>query len=247
MPSSADAIVPELLGQSGTAKATVALDAAASKAIITVTNASGNDVDGTSTHTYTIAFAGGDTPEPTSASVYTGSLVIEMMGSVINEGDETVYTVYITPTGDSTCDFSLPNFSLDLGDGPTPLGDINVENVTMTSNSDGTVTYSGTKQNLSLLDGEIIADVNLNGTEQADGSLSMQIAVIWKAGDDENIPINVTFNGQKQSSGISSVATDDTQAPVEYYNLQGIRVNNPAAGGVYIRRQGSTVSKVLVK
>jgi hypothetical protein len=155
--------------------------------------------------------------------------------------------VYITPKGDGLCDFSLPNFSLDLGDGPTPLGDINVENVTVTDNGDDTKTYNGTKQDLSLLDGEIIADVELTGTEKADGALQMTINVIWKAGDDENIPILVTFNGQKQSTGIGSVATDDTQATVEYYNLQGIRVNNPAAGGIYIRRQGSTVSKILVK
>lgn len=38
----------------------------------------------------------------------------------------------------------------------------------------------------------------------------------------------------------------DTEAglPVEYYNLQGIRVLHPEKGGVYIRRQGSSVDKV---
>lgn len=34
--------------------------------------------------------------------------------------------------------------------------------------------------------------------------------------------------------------------PVEYYNLQGVRVDNPQPG-IYIRRQGSKVSKVLLK
>ena len=38
----------------------------------------------------------------------------------------------------------------------------------------------------------------------------------------------------------------DTNAPVEYFNIQGIRVENPT-NGLYIRRQGSKVSKVLVK
>lgn len=46
-------------------------------------------------------------------------------------------------------------------------------------------------------------------------------------------------------SGIEEVESDD-DAPVEYFNLQGMRVANPEAG-VYIRRQGSSVSKVLVK
>ncbi len=35
-------------------------------------------------------------------------------------------------------------------------------------------------------------------------------------------------------------------APVEYFNMQGVRVANPSAG-VYIRRQGSEVTKVVVK
>ncbi|MCM1521771.1 MAG: hypothetical protein NC039_03850 [Muribaculaceae bacterium] len=38
----------------------------------------------------------------------------------------------------------------------------------------------------------------------------------------------------------------DENAPVEYYNLQGIRVENPE-NGIYIRRQGNKVTKVLVK
>jgi len=48
--------------------------------------------------------------------------------------------------------------------------------------------------------------------------------------------------------GVTEVTADaDADAPVEYYNLQGVRVNNPAAGQIVIRRQGSTVTKVLVK
>ena len=40
------------------------------------------------------------------------------------------------------------------------------------------------------------------------------------------------------------VDVDNSSAPVEYFNLQGQRVANPAAGGVYIRRQGSEACKV---
>lgn len=39
---------------------------------------------------------------------------------------------------------------------------------------------------------------------------------------------------------------NDADAPVEYYNLQGMKVANPQ-GGIFIRRQGNTVTKVLVK
>ena len=42
------------------------------------------------------------------------------------------------------------------------------------------------------------------------------------------------------------VINSDNDAPVEYYNLQGIRIDNPAAG-LYIKRQGNTTTKVLIK
>ena len=49
-------------------------------------------------------------------------------------------------------------------------------------------------------------------------------------------------------TGIETIDTDsNVNAPVEYYNLQGRRINAPMAGQIVIRRQGTTVSKILVK
>ena len=49
------------------------------------------------------------------------------------------------------------------------------------------------------------------------------------------------------STGIGDVISDeDADAPVEYYNLQGIRVDNPE-NGLYIRRQGKSVSKSYIR
>ena len=45
--------------------------------------------------------------------------------------------------------------------------------------------------------------------------------------------------------GVDNVAVEEN-APVEYYNLQGVKVSNPASG-IYVVRQGNKVSKVLVK
>lgn len=45
-------------------------------------------------------------------------------------------------------------------------------------------------------------------------------------------------------SGISDIVVDE-EAPVEYYNLQGIHVTNPSAGQILIRKQGSSVKKVV--
>lgn len=48
--------------------------------------------------------------------------------------------------------------------------------------------------------------------------------------------------------GVDKVAVDNNvNAPVEFFNLQGVRVVEPAAGNVYIRRQGNEVSKIIVR
>lgn len=47
-------------------------------------------------------------------------------------------------------------------------------------------------------------------------------------------------------SGIENVGAGDKNAPVEYFNLQGVRVDSPKAG-IYIRRQGNTASKVYIR
>lgn len=47
-------------------------------------------------------------------------------------------------------------------------------------------------------------------------------------------------------SGIDEVAIDNSDAPAEYFNLQGVRIANPS-NGLYIRRQGDKVSKIIVK
>jgi len=46
------------------------------------------------------------------------------------------------------------------------------------------------------------------------------------------------------TSAIENITVDEN-APVEYYNLQGVRVANPESG-LYIRKQGNTVTKVVL-
>lgn len=73
-----------------------------------------------------------------------------------------------------------------------------------------------------------------------------------------NAPILLTPNAQirfsymtvtfkEDTTGVEDMTVADENAPVEYYNLQGIRISEPAAGSMVIRRQGNTVTKVLVK
>lgn len=148
-------------------------------------------------------------------------------------------TIKITPKADGKCDFLLPNLALD---GLGTIGDIALNDVTMTTN-DGVTTYSGTQKGMQLLGGAIVADVTLNGTIDANGNVNMKIDVIWTNGG--NAPINVSFTSVK--AGIGSINADNN-APVEYYNIQGIRVSEDnLTPGLYIKRQGNIVKKVIVK
>lgn len=56
-----------------------------------------------------------------------------------------------------------------------------------------------------------------------------------------------TFNTNGNiTTGVEGVGVDD--APVEYYNLQGVRMTSDAlAPGIYIRRQGNETSKVYIR
>jgi len=50
------------------------------------------------------------------------------------------------------------------------------------------------------------------------------------------------------TSGIDNAGTaTDASAPVEYFNLQGIRIVNPMPGTLVIRRRGTEVKKVVVR
>lgn len=58
---------------------------------------------------------------------------------------------------------------------------------------------------------------------------------------------NIKMYYEGSTTGISdAIVEEDADAPVEYYNLQGIRVNNPE-NGLYIRRQGKNVSKCYIR
>lgn len=50
----------------------------------------------------------------------------------------------------------------------------------------------------------------------------------------------------KKTSAVSDITVEDEDAPVVYYNLQGVRVANPA-NGLYIRVQGKKATKILVR
>lgn len=81
------------------------------------------------------------------------------------------------------------------------------------------------------------SSVNLNAaTEITDCTLTLEYAVY------ANSAI-LTIEG---NAGVDNVIVDDANAPVEYYNLQGVRIAEPS-NGLYIRVQGAKTEKVVIK
>ncbi len=205
--------------------------------VITVTNADGTDEEGLSEHTYILTTQ--ELPSAGETLSYTGKLTVEMGGSDITEGGADA-TVNITTNPDGTCTFLLPNLTLgELG----TLGDIKLDGVKAVT-EDGLTTYTGTQEGMKLMNGAITANVTLNGTVDAEGKANMTIDVLWV---DANMPIKVSFVGQGKA-GIGAVEIDNSNAPVEYFDLRGVRVNPDAlAPGLYIRRQGTEATKIIVR
>ena len=48
------------------------------------------------------------------------------------------------------------------------------------------------------------------------------------------------------AAGIDDITVDDSNAPVEYFNLQGVKVANPE-NGLFIIRQGNTTTKQIIR
>ena len=57
--------------------------------------------------------------------------------------------------------------------------------------------------------------------------------------------LSFDFGSLGENSGVSNVM-DDSNAPVEFYNLNGMRVENPS-NGIFIRKQGNKTNKVVVR
>lgn len=237
-----------LLGSSHTATETGMGDTGefgSTSFFITVTNPIGEDIDGESTHVYSIEYDENydpnepETPVTIDTIKYTGTLTIEMMGNTLVNGKAA--TINITQEeGSDVCTFGLPHFSLDLGSGDTNLGDIVIENVEKSTDSQGNTSYYGKKEGLSLLDGEIESDVTISGTVDANGVGKFDISVTWM-----NIPISVTFNSTGMTTGIRNVQ-ESVEANTVYYNLQGVRVQKPTKG-IYLRKQGDKTTKIYIK
>ena len=60
-----------------------------------------------------------------------------------------------------------------------------------------------------------------------------------------NISLDNAFFFTPGDTAIEGVEADDENAPVEYFNLQGVKVANPE-GGLFIKVQGNKATKVVL-
>lgn len=99
--------------------------------------------------------------------------------------------------------------------------------ITLTENNDGTATISFPYRSTYVY-------------------ASTSNKIYYGSNNADQTPSTITF--KSFSAGIGNItADDDINAPVEYFNLQGVRVANPAAGQLVIKRQGSEVTKMVVR
>lgn len=238
MPADESSFVCTKLGGGQSATVTTALDRDAAKATITVANIDA-DTDGKAEHVYTLQFrkvaAGAE-------SVYPGIVTVKACPAMgIGQDTDSDGSIHITPNADKTsCTFLLPNFTFS----GLSVGDIKVDNVTMTATADG-YSYSGSADGLAPSGlGGMMVNVEISGWTKANGGSHFDIPV--NIPQMNNVTLDVVFNSTA-STGIDSIEADSA-APVEYYNIQGMRIAPEAlTPGLYIRRQGSKTTKVIIR
>lgn len=94
------------------------------------------------------------------------------------------------------------------------------------------------EQGADAIEGEVLEDGKVYDIPAMCYAVPAAEAIIY---DYQDVKIS------RNTVGIDNVNVDNTNAPVEYYNLQGMKVNTPAAGQIVIRRQGTEATKILVK
>lgn len=161
---------------------------------------------------------------------FVGTLEIDMVGEVTTLENQKLDILDIR---DGKCILTLHNFN--LGDG-TDLGDIMIEDVAVSEN-DGVITYKSDMKELLLAGGVIKAEADCDGTENADGIITIVINVNWN-----NKHIKVVFTNEV--SGIFDITAEDD--PAEYYHINGVKATG-LTPGLYIKVQGGKATKVLVK
>lgn len=239
---SVDDVIYKLLGQSGMAKADVTADEDTQTITITVTNALENtsaadygDYDNKNTHTYVFHF-------PTYTDK-TADIKVEYThdcigGSILLNYVYTVHNYYGDEDPEMT--ITLHRDNEDITDILTwwimqekaPLKKITRDEGKLVC--DGKLAYVGDALKYNSADEAIKNPVTAR--------LSAKLGDLTLVDGHE-----IELNDPGTVTGIENVAADAADAPVEYFNMQGMRIERPMPGTPAIRRQGSRVEKIIMK
>lgn len=215
------------------ADADVTIDNVNKQIKIVVTNQGGKDTDGATSHTYTLQY-----PVKTT---YQGYLNVKMGYGYLAGND--AHDINITDYNDGTCDFVLPDLTVLM-----PLGDIEIKNMNVTTDASGLKTYSGVENNKKLMNGAITANVSVNGTIDAKGTVNMDVDVVWLNGE-EVIPIKVKFTSSELSETVDGYYFIVKEDKSNTYGWATIKENQPTQLLVYpkSKEEGGVDYRLTVK
>ncbi len=150
--------------------------------------------DGQTTTQYVVKVPGLTYPiEEQVAGTYKGLLNVEMMGSslVVDEPKN----ITVTKNKGNAVDLLLADFSFQ----GMPLGDIQLDSLTVTLDDKGVYTFTG-NQGLTLGSGVGDCTVETEGTVDK-GAVTAKLTILWM-----QVPINVTYTGERLTGDESGEA-----------------------------------------
>ncbi|MDE7380514.1 MAG: hypothetical protein K2N03_00110 [Muribaculaceae bacterium] len=108
-----------------------------------------------------------------------------------------------------------------------------------------------------IVPGSVFINGQNNEFIQSGNTRKTTTATTYNAGDTINIEFYIPIAGNvakdmisyvvgSQNDNVAVEGIDSENAPVEFFTLQGVRVANPE-NGLFIRRQGNNVNKVIIR
>lgn len=147
----------------------------------------------------------------------------KLTSPVLDNGIKDLSFSYGLPYSDTKLDITVNIYAQDTT--LVKTGKLAPESVTKQT------AYSYSLDNIDY-DGKFIVEIVNNCP--SDATSNKDRTAIW----------NLTWTAY--SSAIDAVEAAEADAPVEFFNLQGVRVTAPA-NGIFIRRQGTKVEKVVIR
>lgn len=175
-------------------------------------------------------------------------------GSVMTFSDGHDMVIGIRAPNNNPLNITLSNTSVALNKPiGTVVGAVTVEsdakNPTYTFEVKGKKGFGGkySEAPFEVKDGNLVTTKVLSDSDFKAGTFGDKVCEVNITATNTALGTSITRSFQisiKDASGINDVTIDEN-APVEYYNLQGVKVENPE-NGIFIKRQGAKATKVVL-